>query len=282
MKTNEKIVRIVADSSCDKFVCDGVEFASAPLTISTDERSFVDDEKIDIDEMLDYLSKYKGRSYTSCPGINDWLKCYDGADIIYVVVLSSGVSGSYGAAVAAADIYKEKHPEVKIEVFDTKSAGPHVRLVVDRVANLVKAGAEFDEICSLTREYLKHTRVFFALESFHNFAENGRVNKTVAKLAGVLGVRVMATASPQGEIEIIKKCRGEQGTLKGFLECLEESGYNGGKCYIAQCKNLGFAEDISNAILSVYPHAAIDIYETRGLCSFYAEKGGILMSFETV
>ena len=272
--------RIIADSSVDIFELDGVDFLSAPLTISTDERDFVDDEKLDVDEMLDYLLAYKGRSYSACPNVDAWMSCYEGAEEIYVVALSSGLSGTYNAACTAAQLFTEKHPEAKVRVFDTKSAGAEVRLITEKLAELVRVGKGFEEICSRIDAYMRHTRIFFALESFHNFAQNGRVNKLVAKMGGLLGIRIMATGSPEGEIEIIGKHRGAQKTLKGFLECIREAGYNGGRIFIAQCKNSPFAEAISKAIKEIYAGAQIVIYETRGLCSYYAEKGGVLLACE--
>ena len=47
-------VKIVADSSANLLSLDGVEFQSAPLVIRTNEREFVDDEKLDVEEMADY------------------------------------------------------------------------------------------------------------------------------------------------------------------------------------------------------------------------------------
>lgn len=271
---------IIADSTCDILSMDGQNFISVPLTISTEERTFTDDENINVDEMLDYLSSYRGRSRTACPSVDDWLKRYEGFDVIYAVVLSSGISGTYNAAVTAADIYREEHPDAKIKVFDTLSAGPEVRLLCDKIAEFVREGKDFDEVCRLAEFYTKHTRVFFALKSFHNFAQNGRVSKVVAAAAGVLNICVLATASLKGEIEIVSKCRGEKGTIKGFLDCLKKSGYNGGKVYISHCKGPEFAASIARAIKEQYETAKITVYETRGLCSYYAEKGGMLLSCE--
>lgn len=274
------ITRIIADSSVDILSMEGQEFFSVPLTISTDERTFTDDAGLNTEEMLDYLASYHGRSYTSCPSVDTWLNCYEGADIIYVTALTSGLSGTYNAAVTAAGIYQESHPEVRIRVFDTLSAGPEVRLLADKIAEYVREGKDFSEVCRLADDYLKHTRIFFALESFHNFAQNGRVNKLVAAAAGVLGIRIMATASLQGTIEIVSKCRGEKGTLKSFMECLGKAGYGGGKLYISHCKNPSFAENLTGEIRKQYPHAEISVYETGGLCSYYAERGGIILSCE--
>ncbi len=272
--------KIVADSSCDIFEINDIPFQSVPLTISTDERSFVDDEKLNTDEMLGYLQGYNGRSYTACPSVEAWLSAFEGADEIFVVTLTSNLSGAFNSANTAAKLYSENNPNCKIHIFDTYSTGPEMRMLIDKLAELVMTDKSFSEICDEAKKYLKTTRLFFALESFRNLANNGRINKTVAKLAGVLGIRIVATASREGTIEITDKCRGERNTVRAFLSHLATSGFIGGKVYIAHCKNVSFATTISNAIKELYPKAKIKIYESRGLCSFYAEKGGILLGCE--
>lgn len=273
-------IKIIADSSCDIFELDGVDFEYAPLTISTDERSFVDDKNIDIDDMLTYLSNYEGRSFTSCPNPNDWLKAYDGADILYVVTLTSALSGTYNSAKIAADMYLEQNPNAKIHIFDSLSTGPEIRLLIDKIAELVTLNKSFEEVVLKATDYQKHTRLFVLLESFNNLANNGRISKTVASLAGLLGIRIMATASLEGTIELTSKCRGEKSAIKKYLENLNDVGYQGGKVYISHCRNDAFAKKLKNAILASYPNAEVLIYETRGLCSYYAEKGGILLGCE--
>ncbi len=272
--------KLIADSSCDWFALAGVDFTAVPLTVSTEEKSFVDDENLDVAQMLRYMASYQGRSYTACPNVDAWLQAYQGAEEIFVVTLSSNISGTYAAAVTAGEIYKEEHPHTKIHIFDTLSAGPEVRLLVEKLAEDMQADLSFEEICARGEDYMEKTGILFCLQSFHNFAQNGRVNKTVAKLGGMLGIRIMATASAEGTIEIVDKCRGEKGALKKFLEKLEHAGYSGGKISLAHCENADFAKVIAEAVLSQHPNAKIDIYETRGLCSFYAEVGGILLGFE--
>ena len=272
--------KLIADSSVDLFALGELNFSSVPLTIATDERSFTDDEALDVTQMLDYMAGYNGRSYTACPNVEAWLQAYQGAEEIFVVTLSSNISGTYGAAVTAAELYREERPDAKIHVFDTLSAGPEVRMLAKKLAEDIASELSFDEICQRGEAYMKKTGIFFCLQSFQNFAQNGRVNKTVAKLGGMLGIRIMATASDHGTIDVLDKCRGDKATIKKFLEKLEKSGYQGGKIAMAHCENLPFAEMLSQAVREVYPAADIEIYETRGLCSFYAERGGILLGFE--
>lgn len=274
------IRRIIADCSADITQIEGADFRSVPLMISTEERSFSDDEKLDLNEMLDYLASYHGRSFTACPGPDQWLNAYEGADEIFVVTLSGALSGTYNAAKTAGDMYMEEHHGTKVHVFDTRSAGPEVRMLAERLAEYIREGKSFEEICRLGADYNSHTRIFFALESFHNFAENGRVSKVVAAAAGMLGIRVLATGSSEGEIETVAKCRGEAGVLKAFISNLEKALYRNGRIYIAHCFNEGLTEKLKKMLLERFDPSEIVVYETRGLCSFYAEKGGVLLGFE--
>ena len=157
------IRRIIADCSADITQIEGADFRSVPLMISTEERSFSDDEKLDLNEMLDYLASYHGRSFTACPGPDQWLNAYEGADEIFVVTLSGALSGTYNAAKTAGDMYMEEHHGTKVHVFDTRSAGPEVRMLAERLAEYIREGKSFEEICRLGADYNSHTRIFFAL-----------------------------------------------------------------------------------------------------------------------
>ena len=76
--------KIVADSSCDIFKLDGVNFTSVPLKIIAGDNEYIDLEGTDTKEMIDFLKVYKGKSGSSCPSCADWLDAFDGADEIFV------------------------------------------------------------------------------------------------------------------------------------------------------------------------------------------------------
>ena len=58
-------------------------------------------------------------------------------------------------------------------------------------------------------------------------------------------------------------------------------GYQGGKVGINHCFNETAAENLKSAIKSEFPEANVKIGTTKGLCSFYAEQGGMIIGFET-
>ena len=212
------MTKFVADSSCDMLDYEGVNFEAVPLDIFTDEVRYTDNADINITEMLDMLASYKGRSYTACPGVDGWLKAFEGADKIYVVTLTSGLSGTYNSAVVAKDIFLQDNPDVQIEVFDTLSTGPEMRLIIEKIIELDGQGLSFEEVCKKTREYIKKTRLFFSFISLHNFAQNGRVSKIVAAAVSMIGISIIGTASEDGKVEPSIKCRGEKKVLANIMK----------------------------------------------------------------
>ena len=274
-------IRLIADSSADTLELEGVDFKSVPLTISTNDKDYVDDENLDVTSMINDLSLYKGKSSTSCPSTGKWLEAFDGADEIYVVTITSNLSGSYNSANVAKNMYLEDNPNAKIHIFDSLSAGPEMKLVLEKLRDLIIEGKEFNYIVEEGNKYLSNTKLYFALESLHNLAQNGRVSKISEIAARILNIKVLGQASLQGTLEVMSKCRGVKKALKGFVDYVF-SKYNGGKVRIAHANNFGFATQIKNAILEKFNKADIKIYECRGLCSYYAEEGGVLLGLETV
>lgn len=272
--------KIVADSSCDIWELNGVDFAVAPMTISTDNKHYVDNQELDVHLMSEELAKYKGVSHTACPSVGSWLDCYEGYDEVFVVTLTGAMSGTYNSAMTAKGIYEEENENVKVHVFDSLSTGPEMRLLIEKLKEMIEEDLPFEEIVEKGQDYLNHSRLFFALKSLHNFAMNGRVSKTVASAIGVLNISIFATASEEGTIQQISKCRGEKKVVKSMIEHLENAGYHGGKVRISHADNLKLAHNVRDKILELYPHADIIVYPMGGLCTYYAEIGGLLVGCE--
>ena len=273
--------KIVMDSAGDLMEMEGAEFSNVPLKILAGDREFVDDATTDVEEMVDYMSTYVGKSSTACPSAGEYLEAFGDAEEVYCVTITSGLSGSYNSAAIAAREYKERHPNRRIHVFDSLTAGPEMTLVAEKIKELVQQKLPFDKIVSLVEEYNLKTQLVFSLESLHNLAQNGRVPVVVAKLAGILSLRLVGKASDEGTLQPTGKARGDQKVPGELLKQLLSLGYKGGRVRIHHCCNLPSAQQLKQAIQDKFPKASIIIQKTNALCSFYAEKGGLLVGFET-
>ena len=273
-------IKIVSDSSSDLLMLDNIEFASSPMKIITAKREFVDDENLNVDGMANFFNEYKERSQTSCPNPADWLDAFGDADDIICVTITSALSGSYNSACTAKELYEAENEGKRVFVLDTLSAGPEITLIVRKLEALVKSGMAYEGVCDKIQEYTKRTGLVFMLKSLKNFAANGRVSPLVAKLVGFAGICIVGKASDEGTLEPTHKCRGENRSLETLINDLKELGLKNGKVSIGHCQNEGAANKLKQMIESTFEKAQVEIHRLRGLCSFYAEKGGLLVGFE--
>lgn len=274
--------RVITDSSCDLHADHGNNLYIAPMAIITDQRQYRDDETLDVAAMLSDLADYEGRTTTACPSVGAWLDAMEGAHEMVVITITSHLSGAYNSALAAKELYLQSNPDAKIAVIDSLTTGPELRLLAEKAMELSKADVPFDEAELQLRDYSKnHTRLFFTLQSLHNMAQNGRVSKIVAAAVGVLGIRIVATASTDGELEPLHKARGDKRALDEVIRLLKEAGYAGGRLRIAHVQSEKLAENYAETIRQTFPTAEIQVTPSTALCSFYAEKNGILLGVET-
>ena len=272
--------RIVVDSSADLFTTEDKSIVSVPLKIMTDKKEYVDNEDLDIKEMTEDLASYHGKSGSACPGVGDWLEAFGDADRIFCITMTSNLSGTYNSAMVAKETFESENPEKKVCVIDSLSTGPEMKLIKEKIEELLAGGKSYEEVCEVVASYQKTTHLAFMLKSLTNLANNGRVSPAVAKIAGVLGIHVVGIASAVGTLEQKAKSRGEKKAILSLWNQMKELGYKGGKVIIDHCFNEEAAKQLAEMIISEFANAIVKISTTRGLCSFYAEQGGMLVGIE--
>ena len=272
--------KLVSDSSSNVLEFADIPFESVPLKIITEEKEYVDDANLDVAAMVEDLRTVKGKTGTSCPHVSEYLDAFEGAENVFVVTITSNLSGSCAAAIQAAAEYEETHEGAHVHVVDSLSTGAEMRLILEHMRERILAGDSFEQVRDSVREYQKNTHLLFSLQSLANLARNGRVSPAVAKLAGVLGIRILGMASDEGTLQPLHKCRGEKKMLDTMVEEMISRGFNGGKVRITHCLNMESALELKTRLLAKFPAVDISIEPSTGLCSFYAERGSVMVGFE--
>lgn len=275
-------IRVVSDSSSNilEYNSDVIEYRSVPLKIISPSKEYTDVVGLDSVKMMQEIYAGKEKFTTSCPNAYEWGNAFEGAEQIIAITITSHLSGSYSAAVTAAEDYKLEHPESEIFVIDSLSTGPEMQLIIEKIEELAATDISFAELEQQIREYSEKTELVFALETLNNLARNGRVNPAVAKIATVLGFRMVGYAK-DGELAPLHKSRGREKTIETIKKTILGFGYKGGRIRISHCNNLQVAESLKEAFIKIFPKADIKTGICTMLCSFYAELGGVLVGFET-
>lgn len=272
-------IRIVSDSSSDLLELDGVDYKTVPLKIMFGGREYVDEIGTDFEQMVLDLQEHDGPSTTSCPNAQEWLDAFEGSDEVFAVTISSGLSASYDSAMMAKQLYEETHPKAKVHVFDSLATGPVIHLIINHVKQGILEGKSYEEILIDTVEYKQRLRILYSLKSLKNLANNGRVNKHVARIAGALNIYVIGHASNEGQVEIIHKCKGLGHALRTMVREMGERGFAEGPVIIDHCLNEKAAKKLKTMIERKYPLSTVEIVPCTALCSYYADMGGIILGY---
>ena len=276
--------KIVADSGCDyreiTDLADQTKFESVPLTIQIDHEIFVDNAQLDIDGMMEKMYATSSASKSACPSPEDYLRSFEGAENIFVVTITGSLSGSHNSAQLAKKLFLEENPTANIHVIDSLSAGGEVDLIVRKLNDLIKEGLSFEQVVEAITHYQANTKLLFVLAKVDNLVKNGRLSKLIGAVVGLLNIRMVGEASDTGTLELLQKARGAKKALTAAVDEVLKSGYKGGRIIIAHRNNEKFCQQFSEVIKEKFPAADISFLPTSGLCSFYAEEGGLLMGYE--
>ncbi|WEV44384.1 DegV family protein [Lactobacillus sp. ESL0684] len=270
-------VKLIVDSSANLSSTTNIEVV--PLKITIAGHDFIDDDQLNISELITSMAQNSEAGKTSCPSINEWLEALEGSERAIILTITSGLSGSFSSAFQAKEIYEKDHPQSQVIVIDSLSAGPEMTLILQEIQRLVASPTRFVDLEQKIVQYRTHTHLLFVLQSLHNLSLNGRVSPAVAKIAGMLKIDLVGTVSQEGTLEPITKMRGMKRALKEILKQMAQRNYHGGQVIIDHCENEADANALKEQILTLYPQADIKIRTTCGLCTFYAEKGGIMIGF---
>ena len=271
--------KIVVDSSSDLkndyIVDENIGFEVVPLTINVDERSFVDNSELNVDEMLNAMHACKTKSTSSCPSCGYFSNSYDEAEYVICITMTSRLSGTYNSAYLGSQDCKGK-----VHVVDSKATGGVMQLIVDKAYELIKSGLNFDEICNKLEEYKEELNLLFVLDTFENLVKAGRMSKIAAFIANALYIKPLCVAQ-DGVIEVYEKPRTRKGALTKLIESIGKkcSNTTNKKCVIGHCKNTEEAQWLKEEIEKKYQFKEVVINDMKGLCSYYALENGIIVSF---
>ena len=273
--------RIVADSSCDvnKDLQENLNISLIPFKIDVDDKNFVDNEELDVSQLISAMKNSPNPVRTSCPSPGEFVEEYKKYDNIFVIAISSQLSGTYNSAIVAKEMIQEKYPDKFIHVFDSKSASIGETLVALKINELKEKNLSNEEVVRKTEEYINTTRTFFILESLDNLIKNGRISKAKGLIANVLNIKPIMGSDDDGNIQLIENVRGRKRVFKRLVEIIGESGVKLEEKVLAisHANALERAEGLKKDIMDKYNFKDVILVEQAGLSTAYANDGGIVL-----
>lgn len=251
-----------------------------PLSMQIEDEIIVDDSTFNQIEFLRKMAASRECPKSSCPSPESYMAAFEGADDIYVITLSSKLSGSYNSAELAKKLYLEEHPGKNIEVIDSKSASAGQTLIVYKLKELLDKGTSFQETVKQVNAFRDSMQTKFVLESLENLRKNGRLNNITAVICSALNIKPIMGAT-DGEIVKLDQARGIERALLKMIKFVEEDVKDAKDRIlgITHCNNYERALFVKEEMLKRIPFAKCFIADTNGIASLYANDGGIIISY---
>ena len=274
---------IVADSCCeltaDMKKRGNIEIA--PLTLEVGGESILDDETFDQKYFLKRVAECPECPKSACPSPDYFRKSFlNGAERCYAVTLSAQLSGSYNSAVLGANLAQEENEDLKIHVFNSRSASIGETLIVKKIVECEEAGMSFERVVETVELYISTQNTYFVLENLETLRKNGRLSKTKALVASALKIKPVMGATSEGDIVQLDQARGINKALMKMVDAIVNDAQHveNKTLAISHCNCPERAAAVKDRIEKLANFKKIIIINTAGVSSMYANDGGVIMA----
>ncbi|NLP33626.1 MAG: DegV family protein [Clostridiales bacterium] len=275
--------RIIGDSCTDlpKDLKKNPHFKLIPLVLTLDNNHIKDDEKFNVIQFLKMMKESPNNPKSACPSPDDYMKQFDTEGDVYVVTLSSRLSGSYNSAELAKKLYLEDHPNKNIGIIDSRSASAGQTLLTVKLRELIEKGLSFDNVMKQITEFRDGMKTKFVIESLDLLKKSGRLSGLQALIASTLNIKPVMGATPEGTICKLDQARGIKRSLIAMAKLIEKDVIKPHEriLTIAHCNCYERALFIKDEILKRVPFKDYLIVDTAGVSSMYANEGGIITAY---
>ncbi len=274
--------KIIVDSCCElpAKLKESGHFETVSLEIFVDGYRIVDDESFDQADFLKRMKESPNCPRSTCPSPEQYVEAYGGeAKRVYVVTLSSQLSGSYNSAQLGKKLYQEERGTKDIHVFDSKSASVGETVIAMKIQECEEAGLAYEETIARTDQFIEALNTSFVLESLEALRKNGRLSNIKAFVAGALNIKPVMGATPEGTICQLGQARGMARAVDKMIRDLIDKTKDPQEkiCGISHCNAAKRALAAAEKIKEMGNFKDVFVVDTAGISSLYASDGGIII-----
>lgn len=274
--------KIIVDS-CGELTSEMKEsghYMTASLSMHVNGTDVADDETFDQARFLKLVAESPQCPKSSCPSPEEYMALYAcGADRIYVVTLSSELSGSYNSAELGRKLYEEEYGEKQIYVFNSRSASVGETLIALKIQECEEQGMSFDQVKTCVESYIRGQNTYFVLENLDTLRKNGRLTGIKSLVASTLNIKPVMGSTPEGTICQLGQARGMKRALVKMTDYIVRNAENteGRILGISHCNCPERAEEVREMLTDRIKVKSSFIVDTAGISTMYANDGGIIV-----
>lgn len=218
-------VAIVTDSiSClDPEKVKEYNIKQVPVSLIINGKTYRDLVDLKPDEFWKMFPEVREFS-TGAPALEEYTKVFEElskeTDRIACTVVSKALSATNEAAVQASELFRKDHPDVKIEIIDSRTAAGAQGFVVLEMARAAAAGKSLEEVIDTAREMIPRVRFVCTLETLKLLIKIGRAPKT-AYMGELFQVKpIIGMVNNTGIVENLGRARGMEKSMHKMVEIM--------------------------------------------------------------
>ncbi len=279
------MIKLIVDSTCDinNLITDNYGIEIIPLNITIDDKSYLDGVEIDVDTVYGYMKdgvvpKTSQVSYESVTKAFD--KCVSKIDDFIYLAFSSKMSGTYNFAKMILDDYKEKYPERKMEIIDSKGGAGGASVIAIQARKMIVKGLPYETILKQMQFMAEHVVYYFTISDLNWLAKGGRLSKSLGYVGNMLQIKPYLTVE-DGMIVVSKMVRGSKKVLNTLVSAVETGITKFKKQIIAisHADDLETALKVEEKIKEVVKGCKITIFQIGAVLGSHLGIGGVGVFF---
>ena len=202
----------------------------------------------------------------------------EGKDIIYIS-MSSGLSGTYNAAIAAVTELNEEYPDRFIHIVDSKGCGFGNGLLAVKAAQLSAKGTDVREAAKIIDEEVFHTCQYFTVDDLNFLKRTGRVSGVSAVIGTMLNIKPILYGDSTGHIISCGKVRGRKKAIDALAAKYKEKQIHNSFICISHGDCIEDARTLARMIHKITPEVKIVISQHEPFSGAHVGPGMLAVFF---
>jgi DegV family protein with EDD domain len=186
-------MKLVTDSGADMIfpreVLNALKVETVPLKVTLDGKTYREDIDIETADFYDLLASTEDLPITSTPSPGEFAEVYrriakDDPDILSIHI-SSGLSGTYNAAVNGAEMV----PEANVTHFDAKTLSGAVGWMLEASHRAIEANWPKERIVEMLEKIKEASESIYTLKELKYLINGGRISHMKGLVASLLNIK---------------------------------------------------------------------------------------------
>ena len=207
-----------------------------------------------------------------------------GKDVLHVT-LSSGLSGTFQSALTAAETLRERFPDRKLLIVDSRGASSGYGLQMETLAKMRDEGKTIDELFDWALKNRLRIQHMFCSTTLTYYVRGGRISPAAGKIGNLLGICPVMRMDHPGHLAIHNRVRTKKRALRALVEQMAELADGGeaysGRCYISHSDCLEDALTLKSLVEERFPHidGEIEVYMIGMTIGCHSGPGTVAVYF---